>query len=120
VRNLMKAGDACNGKNGSGVTVGSVINFNPGEAGSALQEAEDLFEKRAPGQCWIIPVISRDTDCQGSGAVLDWAKLCPTDVESTGNPKYIRGTITCGQSLIRNSDNKCFSHRLVRDKASGM
>lgn len=118
VRDLFTATRTCTG-GGNGVSLGTTIRLAPGEQGSSLGAADDLFMKAEPGKCWMIPVIDASTDCNGWGPIKDWAKICPTDVQKTSNPKYIKATVTCGQSLIRNSESLCFAHRLVRDKPSG-
>ncbi len=103
------------------VTIGTLIELNNGQEASTYQEAKDLF--LAPqnlGKCWIVPVVPNSTKCNQSDPILEWAKICPTEVEKQGNPKYIKANITCNQDLFKTKDNLCFSPRLVRDTKSGM
>lgn len=120
VRELFQVSNSCTGANKSAdVAKGTSIRLAPGEQGSSLGEAENLFETLEPGKCWIIPVISKSSDCNGWSPVTDWAEICPTEVVKTGNPKYIKTSVKCGQTLNTQA-NMCFSNRLVREKSVGM
>lgn len=119
VRDLFWVSERCAGGS-SGVQKGTPIRLAPGEQGSALGAAETLFETLQPGRCWIVPTIAKSSDCNQWSEVTDWAKICPTDVQKTGNPKYIKATVTCGQNLLGNNNNLCFSQKLVREPGAGM
>ena len=103
------------------VTIGTLIELNNGQQASTYEEAKDLFlAPQNVDKCWIVPVIPNSTKCNQSDPILGWATICPTEVEKSGSPKYIKANVTCNQNLFATKDNLCFSPRLVRDTKSGM
>jgi len=105
------------------VTIDTPIELDNGQQASDYDEAYDLFITKYPGKCWYVPVVPDGTKCNQTSPLLDWAKICPTDVvkQTTGNePKYIEATVQCQQDLFSAKDNLCFSSRLLRDTKSGM
>jgi Flp pilus assembly protein TadG len=121
---LMKATATCDGIS-QGVRKGDIIHLNDGTQKPDYDAADDLF-KAFTGQCWIVPVVkaplstAKSNNCGGWEEIVDFAKICPTEVVSTKSPKYIQANITCGQDPNTSRDALCFASRLVRDKASGM
>jgi len=121
---LMQASGNCNGLP-QGANKGDDIHLNDGNQKPDYDAAKDLFTAN-PTQCWIIPVVAapsakaKTNNCNQWQEILDFASICPTKVVSTGSPKYIQASVTCGQKLDTTSNNLCFSHRLVREKAKNM
>lgn len=119
-----KVAAECTGKAIDGeISIGTKIYQNKGQVNSVLQESKDFFGPYMPNTWWIIPVIGGGGNCDPSNPspITTWAKIRPTDIKTTGNPKYITAEIACGDDL-RNSLNLslCFSHRLVRQKVKNM
>jgi hypothetical protein len=98
--------------------------INTTQSGPYL-EAKNLFSANDwLSQCWIVAVVPSNATCSGQEAIVDWAKICPIEVQVTpgaaGSPRYIAANVTCSQDLYRAEDNLCFSPRLLRDAKSGM
>lgn len=102
------------------VTIGTSIEINNGQEDNTYQEAKDLFITNQPNKWWIVPVIPDSTKCNLTAPITQWAKIYPTVVEKSGNPKYIRANVVCGQNQFRADSNLCFTSRLLRDTKSGM
>ena len=93
-------------------------------------EAESLFSADWK-KCWMVPVVPTGSSCNRQDNIVDWAKICPTQVIYPGggggkttcpdgsSNKCIIASVTCGQSLYRTTDTLCFSSRLVREPKSG-
>jgi hypothetical protein len=100
------------------VNVGDLINLvGTGQVTSCLKEVEDRFEHCDEASCASdppdpscvlpLPVI----DCAGpesNGIVVGFASVCITDVNSTGNPKYVHGEIECGPTEPGGPGGACF------------
>jgi Flp pilus assembly protein TadG len=114
------SGDAINGA----VEIGTPICQNRGQVNSTLHEAEQFFTKDHANSWWLVPVIQGGGNCDPTNPtkVINWAKIYPTFVDDTGNPKYIKANIVCDPTLPNTivETNLCFSHRLVREKAKNM
>jgi Flp pilus assembly protein TadG len=124
VQELFAASRTCSGLPAAtnSITVGTPIELNNGQQASTYEEAYDLFIANFPGACWYVPVIPNSTKCNQTDPILDWAKICPTDVvkQTKGNdPKYILASVSCQQNLFSASNNLCFSSRLVREPGKG-
>jgi Flp pilus assembly protein TadG len=125
VQALFTASGTCSGlpANLELITIGTLIELDNGQQASTYEEAKDLFINNAAtqGRCWTVPVVPNSTKCNQQDQILDWAKICPTEVVKQGSPKYIKVNLTCNQNLFTAiKDNLCFSARLVREPAAGM
>jgi len=100
------------------INLGTDIYLNNG----VINSTYDAAEAALPGKCWMVPVIPNSTKCNGTDAITGWASVCVSVVTKDGaaGDKYIKGDVTCGQSLYRTDSNLCFSSRLLRDTKSGM
>lgn len=103
--------------------IGSLICQNKGQVNTVLSAAQDFFLDTPAnnGQWFIIPVLSGSGNCSPDNptGVVDFAKIKVTSIDKTGNPKYIKADIQCGQSLNSLQSSLCFSHRLVRESTKG-
>jgi len=125
IKALFKVAEECSGggANLGEVEIGTPICQNRGQANSALGKAEDFFMKDHPDRWWLVPVIGGGANCDPSNPtkVTNWAKIYPTAVSKTGNPKTITAKVACdpkyGTEFI--DGNLCFSHRLVREPGKG-
>lgn len=125
VQALFSASRTCSGLPASSelITIGTSIELNNGQQASTYEEAYDLFITQHNGECWYVPVIPNSTKCNQTDPILDWAKICPTDVvkqTQDKDPMYIKAGVTCQQNLFAAQNNLCFSSRLLRDTKSGM
>jgi Flp pilus assembly protein TadG len=125
VQALFSASRTCSGLPASSdlVTIGTAIELDNGQQASTYAEAYDLFITQKHGECWYVPVIPNATKCNLSDPILDWAKICPTEVvkqTKDKDPMYVKASVTCQQSLFSAKNNLCFSSRLLRDPQSGM
>jgi Flp pilus assembly protein TadG len=104
------------------VTIGTPIELNNGQQAADYDEAYDLFMTKHPGRCWYVPIIPDSTKCNQTSPILDWAKICPTDVvkqpQQKNEPKYIQASVQCQQNLFT-PVGLCFSSRLVREPGKG-
>lgn len=119
VRALFKATKDCKDLPEGSMGTGPILLAN-GVNDTIYSNAKDLFLTDYPGECWLVPVVKDGSSCNRLDDILDWAKICPTEVEKQGNPKYIKATVECGQSLVRKKDSSCYVPQLVRDTKSGM
>ena len=125
IKALFKVAEECSGggANLGEVEIGTPICQNRGQANSALGKADDFFMKDHPNRWWLVPVIGGGGNCDPSNPtkVTNWAKIYPTAVSKTGNPKSITAKVACdpkyGNEFI--DGNLCFSHRLVREPGKG-
>ncbi len=128
VRTLFDGSTSCSGlpANTDQITIGTSIALDDNSDTNTYQKAADLF---CPGgicpsnKCWIVPVIANGSDCSRSdpnAPIVDWARICPSEVKSDSASKFVKATVTCNQNLFRVDHNLCFSPRLVRDTKSGM
>jgi hypothetical protein len=104
------------------ITIGTLIELDNGQQASTYGAAQDTLLPNGapgPGPCFIVPVVPDSTHCNQTDQIVDWAKICATDIQKTGNPKYIKVNVTCNQSLFRTKDNLCYSSRLVREPTKG-
>ncbi|HEU4340436.1 MAG TPA: pilus assembly protein TadG-related protein [Candidatus Binatia bacterium] len=104
------------------VGIGFCTELNNGQIASVYDDFEGLFTKN-PGKCYMIPVVANSAKWNQCSDILDFAKFCPdptNPVQKQGNPKYLLGTITCGQNPYNTTDSNCYVPTLVRDKKSGM
>ena len=123
VRTLFDASATCSGlpANTDQIITGTPIALDDNSDINTYQKAADLF---CPGgicpsnKCWIVPVIANGSDCSRSdpnAPIVDWARICPSEVKSDSATKFVKATVTCNQNLFRVDHNLCFSPRLVRD-----
>ena len=121
VKALFDASQNCTGLPGNLalVTKGTDIYLDNGVTATVYDNAEELFKKNQSGKCWFVPVIPNSTGCNKTDPILDWAKICPTDVVKHGKHSTITTTVQCQQSLFQAQDNLCFSPRLVREPGKG-
>jgi Flp pilus assembly protein TadG len=122
VKAMFDENQTCSGLAASSthIGVGTQIYLNNGQIASTYDPASDLFMKEQKDRCWMVPVVKDGITCNRTDAIVDWASICPTDVQKSKSPKYIRVNLTCNQSLFRTDSNLCFSARLLRDTKSGM
>jgi Flp pilus assembly protein TadG len=128
VRTLFDASASCSGlpANTDQITIGTSIALDDNSDTSTYQKAAGLFCPGGicpPNKCWIVPVIANGSDCSRSDPstpIVDWARICPSEVKSDSATKFVKATVTCNQNLFRVDHNLCFSPRLVRDTKSGM
>jgi Flp pilus assembly protein TadG len=115
--------DECTGNsiNGS-IAIDSLICQNRGQVNTVMKTAEDFFFTDNPNLWWTVPVIAGGGNCDPTNPtkIVDFARIKPTAIVTTANPKYITADVQCHQPLTDLSASKCFSHRLVRDTKSGM
>jgi Flp pilus assembly protein TadG len=106
------------------IDIGTPICQNKGQVDTVLGNAKTFFSANdMPNAWWIIPVIQGGINCDPTNptTVVTWAKIRPTAVVKTGNPKYITADVACGDDIVQELDvSLCFSHRLVREKVKGM
>jgi hypothetical protein len=119
VKALFKATEDCSGLPEGSTGSGPILLAN-GVNDTIYSTAKDLFLTSFPGECWMVPVVKDGSSCNRMDDILDWAKICPTEVQKQGTPKYIKATVECGQSLVRATDSHCYVPKLVRDTKSGM
>jgi hypothetical protein len=115
------AGTCSGGALYGNLALGSMICQNKGQVNSVLQEAKDFFAAN-PNRWWVVPVLSGGGNCDPDNptGVVNFAKIYPTKVVTTGNPKYIEAVVECGPELINDPElSLCFSHRLVREPGKG-
>lgn len=120
IRDRFDASGTCSGIPEGFIDVGVPIYENKGTVQTIFGSAKNLFAKN-PGGCWNIPVIKGGTNCNQKNPtpILDWAKMCPSEVFEKGAHSYIKANVTCKQSLSGSKDSLCFSHRLVREPGKG-
>ena len=113
---------SCSGSAISGnLALGSMICQNKGQVNSVLQAAKDFFTAN-PNRWWVVPVLGGGGNCDPDNptGITNFAKIYPTKVVTTGNPKYIDAKVICGPELINDPEvSLCFSHRLVREPGKG-
>jgi Flp pilus assembly protein TadG len=106
------------------VSIGTCINMQNGQDTAALQELEQVYlpSTGSPpnGGCGLIPVIDTTVGFNQCSPVRSWAKLCITEINSSGSPKTIKGNLTCNVSNIGPTATSCYIPKLVRDTNSGM
>lgn len=102
IKALFSDTDSCSGLKTSGVDIGTPICQNRGQVNTSLQTAQDFFMTEHPKSWWLVPVISGGANCDPTNPtkVVNWAKIYPTEVNTTGNPKYIKANIVCDPTLI--------------------
>jgi Flp pilus assembly protein TadG len=118
------AADCSGGGLTQGVSIGSLICQNRGQVNTVMKAAQDFFFT-APNQnrWWLVPVIGGGNNCDPTNptGVTKWAKIYPTAIVTTGNPKYITANIVCGTTIPQELNSSlCFSNKLVREKAKNM
>ena len=104
------------------IGIGTPICQNRGQVNTTLQTAKDFFMTAHPGDWWLVPVIAGGGNCDPTNPaqIINWAKIYPKKVVTTGNPKYITADIVCDPTLPRELDvSLCFSHKLVREPTKG-
>lgn len=115
----------CSGGNIDGeIGIGTLICQNRGQVNTVLGAAKDFFSANGmPNRWWVIPVIGGGGNCDPSNPtrITSWAKIRPTQIDKTGNPKYIKADVVCGPDLIYADldSSLCFAHRLVREPSKG-
>ena len=114
----------CSGGSIAGlIAIGVPICQNRGQVATVLGTADDFFgDNGMPTKWWVIPVIGGGGNCDPTNPtpITTWAKIRPTKVVKSGNPKYITADVICGPNLINETDSSlCFSHRLVREQTKG-
>lgn len=123
IKALFDTAGSCSGTPIDGtIGIGTQICQNRGQVNTTLQTAKDFFMTAHPGDWWLVPVITGGGNCDPTNpaAIVNWAKIYPKAVVTTGNPKYITADIVCDPNLPRELDvSLCFSHRLVREPTKG-
>ena len=117
------AGSCSGGRLTAGVIeINSLICQNRGEVTTVIGTAKEFFDAHPEQPCWIVPVIGGGGNCdpQNPTKIVDFAKICPTDVVKNGAHSYIQADVTCNQTLESLEGSLCFNHRLVREKAKNM
>ena len=113
---------SCSGSALAGnIALGSMICQNRGQVNSVLQAAKDFFNAN-PNRWWVVPVLSGGGNCDPDNptGVVNFAKIWPLDIVTTGNPKYIQAKVECGPELINDLElSLCHSNRLVREPGKG-
>jgi len=108
------------------IGIGIPICQNRGQVNTVLGTAQQFFSANGGlpnSNWWIIPVIGGGGNCDPTNPspIITWAKIKPTTIVKTGNPKYITAEVGCGDKIIEELNTSlCFSHRLVREKAKNM
>jgi len=108
------------------IGIGVPICQNRGQVNTVLGTADDFFTANGGipnSSWWIIPVIGGGGNCDPTNPapIITWAKIKPTAIVKTGNPKYITAEIACGNPIAAELNvSLCFSHKLVREKAKNM
>ena len=115
---------SCSGGNIDGtIGIGTPICQNKGQVNTVLGNADTFFSANGmPTAWWIIPVIDGGINCDPTNPtpVVTWAKIRPTAIDKTGNPKYISAEVACGDDIAQQLNvSLCFSHRLVREPTKG-
>lgn len=113
---------SCSGSSIAGdIDIGTYICQNRGQVNSVLQAAEKFFDTY-PNRWWVVPVLGGAKNCAPTNPtkIVTWAKIKPTEIVTTGNPKYIRAYVECGDDIREDLETSlCFSHRLVREPNKG-
>ena len=114
----------CSGGNIDGtIGIGTPICQNKGQVDTVLGTAKNFFTANdMPNSWWVIPVIAGGANCDPTNpaAIVTWAKIRPTAIVKTGNPKYITADVACGDNIINDLNvSLCFTHRLVREPTKG-
>ena len=113
---------SCSGSGFAGnLALGSMICQNRGQVNSVLQAAKDFFAAH-PNRWWVVPVLSGGGNCDPDNptGIVNFAKIWPISIVTTGNPKYIEAKVECGPELIHDLETSlCHSHRLVREPGKG-
>jgi Flp pilus assembly protein TadG len=123
IREGFTTASTCSGSAIDGnISIGSMICQNRGQVNTVMGEVQDFFLDTPSNvnKWFVIPVLSGGGNCAPDNptGVVDFAKIRVTAVDKTGNPKYIKADIQCGQSLDSDS-SVCFTHRLVREPGKG-
>jgi Flp pilus assembly protein TadG len=118
---------SCSGGSINGnISIGVPICQNRGQVNTVLGEAIDFFTAHGGlpnSNWWVIPVIGGGGNCDPTNPspIKTWAKIRPILIDKTGDPKYIRAEVGCGDRIPEDlSSSLCFTHRLVREKAKNM
>ena len=123
VKALFKVGENCSGAALKGqIDIGTPIYENKGQQATDYGVADDFFMQTYPGRCWFIPVIKGTGNCNEKNPqpIVDWAKICPTEISKNGAHSYIKADVTCNQDLRKDLENSlCFAQRLVREPNKG-
>ena len=120
-----QASSSCSGGSIDGeIAIGTLICQNRGQVDTVLGAAKTFFNANGmPNSWWLIPVIGGGGNCDPTNPtkITTWAKIRPTAIVKTGNPKYITADVVCGPRLNEDLNSSlCFSHRLVREKVKNM
>jgi Flp pilus assembly protein TadG len=131
VYNLLQGGLTCAGA--ASVGKGFCTQLGPGQVASIYSDFEAVFLKgKNESRCYLIPVVSNDSNFNQCSDILDFAQFCPKQgddgfglgktksADGKGYDKYIIGDITCGADPYQSPWAKCQIPSLVRDKPSGM
>src|SRR6266545_6889356 len=126
IKALFQVAGSCSGKQIDGnISIGTPICQNRGQVNSVLMEAEGFFTGAPdyPNRWWLVPVIGGGGNCDPTNPtnIVNWAKIRPTNFQTTADPKYIVADVECGLNLINEAldTTLCFSHRLVREPTKG-
>jgi Flp pilus assembly protein TadG len=115
------AGSCSDSRIAGHVGIGTPICQNRGQVASVMQTADAFFTEH-PDRWWLVPVLEGTGNCAATNPtkIVNWAKIYPKKVVSTGNPKYILADVECGPNIPQELDaSLCFSHRLVREPGKG-
>ena len=127
IKALFEVAESCSGAPINGeIGIDQYICQNRGQVNSVLFEAERFFKAAPPpvfpNHWWVVPVIGGGGNCDPKNPtkIVNWAKIRPTDFQTTKDPKYITADVICGKKLLEELDTTlCHSYRLVREPAKG-
>ncbi len=91
---------------------GDQVNLNNGQLTNCLQAIASAFstKKNASGEwCVFLPVFSGSctSSFNQNRPVAGLAEMCITAVKATGSPKYVRGFLKCGDTLLGSGGGSC-------------
>jgi Flp pilus assembly protein TadG len=108
------------------VTLETPILLNNGQVNSVMQELETLGPfsgnnvRATSDDCYLVPVVPANTNCNQTDPIKKWARLCIRNVDTKGSPKMVLADITCPVIAEQSRDTKCYVPKLIRDTKSGM
>lgn len=119
--------EKCSGGSINGnIQIKTPICQNRGQVNTVLGAAKDFFSAHGglpSSEWWVIPVIGGGGNCDPTNPspIITWAKIRPILIDKSGNPKFIRAEVGCGDQVIEDLGvSLCFAHRLVREKVKNM
>jgi len=121
VKALFAGVESCTGS--PAVDVGFCTNLQNGTIGNLFNQTIPDFFKSDPTACYLLPVVGpiSNFNFNQCANIIDWARFCPNpNLNKAVSGHTLNGTVTCGQSIYRSRDTKCYVPFLVRDTKSGM